>query len=494
MLKRVLIAMDDAAAREETKRSLSCWGYEAITAADGLEAWKVLQGENAPRIALLDADLAGLDAFELCRRARDLSGDDTFLLVLAAPNEKSEHLEALEAGADGVVDKPVHPRELRMRLAAGMRGRRVAVSDSPASNALASRDPSDETLAGRIVARKYQLERIVGRGGMGTVWQGKHLSLGMRVAIKFIKGDYARHSVARARFELEARAAASLRTKYAVKVFDCGVTTGGVPYLVMEYLEGQSLLHHVLENGPLSFEETVTLVTQAAQALGEAHSLGIIHRDVKPDNVLLVKDPDGVGPNCPLVAKLIDFGVVKMLPQSEADSDDDSPPAMPTGMGVVVGTPNFMAPEQLRGGVQPDAAADLWALAACAFTAITGRIPFEGSTLSEVLYRVCESQPPVPSARNSDVPREFDEWFARACDPDPTKRFQSARELATSLARAYADYADACIDLTPSLTRFVAHRSSGAALTTRTPATTARTAPTTRRLFDLDEPLMATTA
>jgi serine/threonine protein kinase len=456
MLKRVLIAIDDAASREETKRNLTSWGYEVVVAANGMDAWKVLQSPHAPRIALFDRDLSGLSALELCRRARDLRGDNGFLLVLASSAESGgnhEALEALEAGADGVVGKPIHPRELRMRLAAGLRGRRLLTSDAPASLAppLSIR-PTDEALAGRVVARKYRLERIIGKGGMGTVWQATHLSLGMRVAIKFIKGDYARQAAAKARFELEAKAAASLRTKYAVKVFDCGVTTGGVPYLVMEYLEGLSLLSYVQTCGPLSFAQTVTLVAQAAQALGEAHARGMIHRDVKPDNILLCNDPDSTT-SSPLVAKLIDFGVVKLL----GNEANGAPPGMmATGMGVVVGTPNFMAPEQLFGGVQPDVAADLWALAACAFTAITGRIPFEGSSMSEVLHRVCKSRPPVASAYNSSVPAEFDRWFAQACDPDPAKRFGTARELAAALARAHAAYADACLELTPSLSIFVA--------------------------------------
>ncbi len=402
MFTRVLIAIDDATSRAETARNLACWGYEAVAAADGMEAWKLLQESNAPQIALLDADLEGLDAFELCRRVRDLSGDDSFVLVLASPRAKSQGLEALEAGADGVVEKPIHARELRMRLTAGLRGRRRAASESPRSLIPLAREPSDDALVGRIVARKYRLERVIGRGGMGTVWEATHVSLGMRVAIKFIKGDYARQAIARARFELEAKTAAKLRTKYAVKVFDCGVTSGGVPYLVMEYLEGPSLLQHVLDHGPMTFEETVRLVAQAAHALGEAHSLGIIHRDVKPDNILIVTDPDAVGPSAPMVAKLIDFGVAKTLPTSELRGASE--PAMPTGTGVVVGTPNFMAPEQLRGVTPPNVAADLWALATCAFTAITGRIPFEGSTLSEVLYKVCQSASPVPSASNEGVP------------------------------------------------------------------------------------------
>jgi serine/threonine protein kinase len=482
--KRVLVAISDATSRADVVRDLTEWGYEPVSAGTGREAWKILRGPSAPRIALLDTELTELDGFELCRRARDLRGDDGFLLMIAPNGDRAANLESLEAGADGVVDSPIHPRELRMRLSAGLRGRRLVTSEAPAPAALlTTRDPSDEAAAGAVVARKYQLGRIIGRGGMGTVWRGTHLSLRMPVAIKFIKGAQAQNPIAKARFELEAKATARLRTKYAVKVFDCGTTAAGVPYLVMEYLEGPSLLKYVHDLGPLSFARTVTLVAQAAQALGEAHAHGIIHRDVKPDNVLLVSDPDS-GAAAPLVAKLIDFGVAKVLAESNGDESDEHA-MMPTGAGLVVGTPNFMAPEQLRGVTPPNIAGDLWALAACAFTAITGRIPFEGSTLVEVIDRVCAQPPPVPSEKNPDVSPAFDAWFARACDPNPARRFRSAQELATSLARAYAEQTDGDLDLTPSLTSFVAPPQG------RRPAPAAPPSPVRRTLFDLDEPLSA---
>ena len=264
-------------------------------------------------------------------------------------------------------------------------------------------------------------------------------------------------------------------------MFDFGITSGGLSYLVMEYLEGPSLLQRVQQKGALSFAETVTFVVQAAHALGEAHSLGIIHRDVKPDNVLLVADPDAASASGAPLAKLIDFGVVKVLAGARTANRGEATMA-PTQGGIVVGTPNFMAPEQLQGDSDPDAAADLWALAACAFTAMTGHIPFEGSTLSEVIRKVCRAPLPIPSKVNPNVPADFDVWFARACSRDPAQRFASARELASSLARAHADYADASLDMTPSLTTFVASKST----------TALRATPAYRRLFDLDEPMGAT--
>jgi serine/threonine protein kinase len=475
MKNRVLVAAENLHEAEEIAFNLCGSGYEVSVVGTDDDAWSALQEPNAPRALVLDAALGGIGSLELCRRVRDLRGDDTYVLIITSAKSRIDYIEALEAGADGAIESPLDLSELRTRLAAGLRGRRVALSDAPApSSPLSARDPADESLAGRVVARKYQIERLIGKGAMGTVWKGIHLSLGMSVAIKFIKGDYARHSTALARFELEARAAARLRTKYAVKVFDYGVTSGGLSYLVMEYLEGPSLLQRVQSSGALSFADTVTLVAQAGQALQEAHGLGIIHRDVKPDNLLLVTDPDAEKGARGLVTKLIDFGVVKMLPM-----EGSAPAAMPTAGGLVVGTPNFMAPEQLECATEPNSATDLWALAACAFTAITGRIPFGGGTMGEVLRAVCESPLPVPSKVNPAVPPEFDAWFARACHRNPAARFRSARELASTLAAAHTDYADATLDLSPSLTSFV-----------NSMPTVARLVP--RRVFELDEPMCVT--
>ncbi len=499
MQKRVLIADHDLQNRDALVRNLTCWGYEVVVASSGTEAWNILQRKDAPKIALIDSNVLGVACLELCRSIRDLRGDDSFVLVFTSDEAKSSHLDALEAGADSVIAKPIHMRELRMCLAAGMRGRRLAASDppllnlpQPSSPPLSTRDPADRSLAGRIVARKYRVERLIGKGGMGTVWKGTHLTLGIAVAIKFIKAEYAAHTLARARFELEARSAARLQTKYAVKIFDYGVTEEGMPYIVMEYLEGASLLAHIQEKGPLSFGETLALITQAAHALEQLHSFGTIHRDVKPDNILLVADPDTSNTKRPYIAKVIDFGVAKIVAAGREEDESSAANTLCTQNGIVIGTPNYMPPEQLQGLADAGVSSDLWALAACAFTAITGRIPFEGATLGDVVKRVCKDGLPVPSKINPSVPVEFDAWFARACSRDPEKRFQSAREMARALVEAHADYADASLDMTPSLSSFVAKLSTPPPQIRETaPPLRLTVRPARARVFELDAPTLA---
>jgi eukaryotic-like serine/threonine-protein kinase len=286
-------------------------------------------------------------------------------------------------------------------------------------------------LQGTVVGDKYRVDRLIGSGGMGTVWEGVHSALGQKVAIKFIKPAYASHLDARKRFEIEARAAAKLKTKHAVQVYDFGLTLDGIPYIVMEYLEGRSLSELLMDDGPLPGRDVGIIISQAARALAKAHAAGIVHRDLKPDNIFLATNVEDVG-ELGYSVKLVDFGIAKIV-QEPVDHTASYAMGGPTQEGAVVGTPNFMSPEQLTVGGAPGPLTDIWSLGACAFTAMTARIPFEGDVLGDIVLKVCVSPLPVPSNYNAKTPSGFDAWFAKACNRDATKRFQTATELRESI-------------------------------------------------------------
>ena len=293
--------------------------------------------------------------------------------------------------------------------------------------------PPEESFEGQTVGGKYTVGRLVGSGGMGTVWLGQHTGLGTRVAIKFIRPQFAERSDARRRFEIEARAAASVDSKHAVKVYDYGVTDAGLPYIVMEYLEGESLSEALIRRGPFPAEESAKVIRQAARALIKAHAANIVHRDLKPDNIFLAtnvesEDPDGL----PYVVKLVDFGIAKML---DVDSKGAKGLKGPTQDGSVIGTPNFMSPEQLTVGGTPNPLTDIWSLGACAFAAFTARIPFEGEVLGDIVLKVCVEPLPAVSKYNADAPEGIDAWFHRACQRDPAKRFQTVEEMSEALIK-----------------------------------------------------------
>jgi serine/threonine-protein kinase len=292
----------------------------------------------------------------------------------------------------------------------------------------------EDSLEGTVVGGKYRVGKLVGSGGMGTVWTGMHLVLNTRVAIKFIRPQFAERADARRRFEIEARAAANVKSKHAVQIFDYGVTDSGLPFIVMEYLEGESLSETLVRRGPLPAEEAAKIIGQAARALQKAHDAGIIHRDLKPDNIFLATNIENVeqAEGLPYLVKLVDFGIAKML--DVGVEGGVTPMGGPTQDGAVIGTPNFMSPEQLTVGGAPGALTDLWSLGACAFAAFTARIPFEGDVLGDIVLKVCIAPLPIPSEYNPSAPAGLDAWFARACNREPQKRFQSAAELAETLA------------------------------------------------------------
>jgi eukaryotic-like serine/threonine-protein kinase len=292
----------------------------------------------------------------------------------------------------------------------------------------------EESFEGRTVGGKYLVGPLIGSGGMGTVWLGQHMQLGTRVAIKFIRPQFAERADARRRFEIEARAAATVDTKHAVKVYDYGVTDFGLPYIVMEYLEGESLSEALIRRGPFPADEAAKVISQAAKALSKAHAANIVHRDLKPDNIFLASNVEAgeTVDGLPYLVKLVDFGIAKML---DVDREGSKGLKGPTQEGSVIGTPNFMSPEQLTVGGQPNALTDIWSLGACAYAAFTARIPFEGEVLGDIVLKVCVEPLPNPSKWNSSLPAGVDAWFHRACHRETTKRFQSVEELAEQLMK-----------------------------------------------------------
>lgn len=274
---------------------------------------------------------------------------------------------------------------------------------------------------GQIVASKYQLARMIARGGMGSVWEARHVSLGTPVAVKFMEPQLADSAELRVRFEREAKAAARLQSPHVVQVHDHGVDEDA-PYIVMELLHGEDLRAR-LRRGPMSMEEASRLATHAGRALRVAHSSGIVHRDLKPANVFLVQADDDE-----FTAKLLDFGIAKGGASSGLD------PAESTVTGQLLGSPEYMSPEQARSAKQVDARTDLWSLGVILYAAITGQKPFSGEGVGDLFVKICTESAKPPSAHDPNLPRELDAFFEKALAKDPDARFQSARDMAAAFA------------------------------------------------------------
>jgi serine/threonine-protein kinase len=271
----------------------------------------------------------------------------------------------------------------------------------------------------QILSGKYRLERELGRGGMGSVWLAEHMTLRSPVAIKLIDPGIAENPEALSRFLREAQAAASLRSPHVVQILDHGVDNG-VPFIVMELLEGESLASRIEKSQRLSPADTSRIMTQVCRAITRAHEAGIIHRDLKPDNIYLVRNDEEE------VAKVLDFGVAK------ASSHGMGAVTGATRTGSVLGTPYYMSPEQAEGAKNIDGRSDLWSLGVIAWECLLGSRPFDAETLGGLLLAICARDIPVPSTVGA-VPPGFDTWFAKACSRNVAYRFGSAKELAAEL-------------------------------------------------------------
>jgi len=275
----------------------------------------------------------------------------------------------------------------------------------------------ESRMSGRRIGNRYLLERQVAGGGMGTIWVALDAQLHRRVALKLMASERIASSSARHQFEQEAKAVAQLHHANVVQIHDYGVD-GDTPYIVMELLEGEDLETRLTRQVRLTPVVVASLLNQIARALSAAHAAGVIHRDLKPANLFLARTDSQE------VVKVLDFGLAR-LELGSADASEQP--------GRVMGTPRYMSPEQMRGEARVDCRSDLWSLAVVTYRALTGRFPFSGDVLAEL----SRNQGAVAEPASSVVPelgKGVDDFFARALDVDPARRFQSARELAAAFA------------------------------------------------------------
>jgi serine/threonine protein kinase len=275
---------------------------------------------------------------------------------------------------------------------------------------------------GMLVAEKYRVERVIGEGGMGVVVEAIHVQLGQRVAIKFLLPGAMKDEQAAARFAREARAAAKIKSEYVARVQDVG-EIDGVPFIVMEHLEGRELRKILQDQGKLPVETTAEYALQACEALAEVHAAGIVHRDLKPANLFVTERADGSP-----VVKLLDFGISKIT------EDEPAFDATLTTATTVMGSPGYMAPEQLKSTKDADARADVWALGTVLYEALTGRPAFSGDSMAQVCAMVASEDPPLPSSMRADLPMGFERAVLRCLEKQPERRFQDVGELAAAIA------------------------------------------------------------
>ncbi|MBI5489645.1 MAG: serine/threonine protein kinase [Deltaproteobacteria bacterium] len=289
---------------------------------------------------------------------------------------------------------------------------------------------------GEVLDNKYKLLRLLGEGGMGAVYEAQHTVIGRRCAVKFLHAEIAHNAEVVKRFIREAQAAAAIGHPNIIDIYDVGVTADGAPYLVMEYLLGSSLADELEHRTKLPPAEAAEIVAQALSALEVAHSHGVVHRDLKPDNLYLVRSP-----NAPPRVKILDFGISKI-------ADPGKPEDRMTSTGMVLGTPYYMAPEQARGDRDIDHRIDLYAMGIVLYESTTGRVPFTGDNYNQLLLKILTEKFPAPRQLEPSLSEAFEAVILKAIERERDNRYRSAREMHDDLLNLLDEVARARLGVT----------------------------------------------
>ena len=282
-----------------------------------------------------------------------------------------------------------------------------------------------------MLADRYQIVRRIGEGGMGAVYEAKHTVIGKRVAVKVLLEKFLAKSDFVARLLQEARLASSIGHEHIVDVTDFGTTVDGRSFVVMEFLDGESLAELAMREAPLPIERSLGIARQVASALGAAHAKGIFHRDVKPENIYLVKRGDAD------FVKVVDFGISKAV---KPGGDEGGEGYRLTHTGLLLGTPLYMSPEQARGEEDLDHRVDIWALGVLLYECLTGEVPFRANNYLGIISQVLTHEPTPPSKLRPElgISDAVEAVVMRAMEKDRARRYQTMAELERDLERLLA--------------------------------------------------------
>ena len=430
----LLVVDDNEMNRDMLSRRLERRGYKVLTADDGQPALDLLAREKVD-LVLLDIMMPGLDGIEVLKTLRaQHSPSELPVIMTTAKGDSRDVVEALDLGANDYVTKPIDFAVVLARVQKELRGRsaRTAAPAPPPPQ-----KPTAEFGPGAVIEGRYRLETKLGAGNFGAVYRAVHVDLGRSVAVKILQTRVEESEAALERFRAEGRAACLVRHPNAVAVHDFGVTVHGSAYLVMELLEGRSLAEELKRCHRLTPQRVADLLPPICAVLSQAHQAGIVHRDVKPENVFLHFEAGQEK------LKVLDFGIAKLVGDHVSNQNL-------TAEGFILGTPAYMAPERLK-NLPYDGRADVYSLGCMLFQLLTGKLPFPGKPGEPMamLLMHLNDPPPSPRALTADLPTAVDRVVIRCMAKDPKERppvdelaalFASAvQEEPPKLRRAFVD-------------------------------------------------------
>jgi serine/threonine protein kinase/CheY-like chemotaxis protein len=407
----LLVVDDNEDNRDMLSRRLSRKGFTVLAAEDGETALDILEDKKVD-LVLLDVMMPGLNGLEVLKIIRSTRSSTELPVIMATAKSDSEDVvEALELGANDYIIKPLDMPVVFARVQAHLRMKsrgEPGVDPGPSSAA--------EVAPGLVLAGKYRIDSKIGEGAFGAVFRATHLDLDRAVAVKVLQASVSRDEEALARFRREGISACRIKHPNAVSILDFGVTTRGIAYLVMELLEGQSLLEEMQVRCPLPALRCVEVIVPVCEVLAEAHQAGIIHRDIKPSNIFLNNTARGE------VVKVLDFGIAKLREGSKGTTL--------TLDGSLLGTPSFMAPERFREGPY-DGKSDVYSLGVTLYQMLTANLPFitAGKSFMDVASQHVNMPPPPLRKFDAAIAPEMENVVMRALRKVPQER-PTAAELA----------------------------------------------------------------
>lgn len=448
-MARILLVEDDLDLCERVALWLGHEDHDVETKHDGLEAL-VLLGERAYDLVILDWDIPSLPGVDVCKKFRSMGGT-TPVLMLTGRGGMQDKEAGFDAGADDYLTKPFHLKELSARVRALVRRssmveatKEVIAQQRPdvfyklcpecgMSFPLDTQECGDDGTMlqitkldpsiGAIFGERYELEAVIGSGGMSTVYRAKHRLMNKLVAIKLLDPRLVRQKTAVKRFQLEAQAASRLNHPNVIIVHDFGITPDDQPFMIMDFLTGRSLMDMLDEKPQVVPLRARQLFVQVASGLSHAHKCGVVHRDIKPNNIIIDIDHKGEE-----AVKIVDFGIAKVI------SDSANPQERLTRAGEFFGTTMYMSPEQCR-GKDVDHRSDIYSLGCVMFETLTGLPPFEGDNDFDTIQMHLSAVPPAFRERRPDlaIPAEFEGIVRKALEKDLELRYQSMDELIADL-------------------------------------------------------------
>ncbi|HJL28864.1 MAG TPA: response regulator, partial [Polyangiaceae bacterium LLY-WYZ-15_(1-7)] len=446
---RILVVDDHEDNRDMLARRLQRRGFEVDTAEDGYAALEKIDGQPYDLI-VLDIMMPGLSGLEVLQKLRETyPRAELPILMATAKSESQDMVDALSLGANDYVTKPIDFPVVLARIQAHLQTREQA----PSLPAPAATLPGDGKAApGTVLDGRFRVEEIIGEGGFAIVFRATQLSTGQPVAVKVLRSRRAAvgtQTVEHKRFEREMRTIGKLHHPHVVRLIDFGTLRAQLrepklgwvgdgseeevveetetrlvirrlPYIVMEYLEGETFGALRKRQGPLAPAQAVGVMLPVLSAVGAAHAAGVVHRDLKPPNIMVVRGADGH-----LEPKVLDFGIAKPL--------DEEASVLTHGDGGLLGTPEYMAPEQIRETREADARADQYALGCILYELLTGKPAFRAPSYVDLLQAVSMGTFPRPRELAPELPEGLEAVVLRAMDAEPERRFSSVEAFGKAL-------------------------------------------------------------